>query len=83
MKLNPETQQRIADMHAKSQFASEDELVNKALDALDELQAAKQDFLAKIDEGLAELDRGEGIPAEEVFAELRAMHAKRTTKPRG
>lgn len=36
-----------------------------------------EEIRASIGEGLVELDRGEGIPAERVFAELRAEHARR------
>jgi len=34
---------------------------------------------AMIDEGLAELERGEGIPGEEVFAKLRARSENPST----
>ena len=35
--------------------------------------------LAAVREGLAQAEHGEGRPAEEVFAELRAKHALRVT----
>lgn len=36
-----------------------------------------EEIRASIAEGLAELDRGEGIASERVFTELRADHARR------
>lgn len=34
----------------------------------------KEEFLARLEAARASLDRGEGIPAEKVFAELRARY---------
>ncbi len=57
---------------AAGRFSSLDKPIAEAIDSLkgedDELAWAKP----LVDEGLAELDRGEGIPAEEVFARVEA-----------
>jgi Arc/MetJ-type ribon-helix-helix transcriptional regulator len=62
---------------AAGRFSSLDEALAEAIDSLraedEELPWAK----SLVDEGLAELDRGEGIPAEEVFARIAAsLHNK-------
>lgn len=57
---------------AAGRFASLEEAVAEAIDSLrgedEELAWAKP----LVEEGLAELDRGEAIPAEEVFARVEA-----------
>jgi antitoxin ParD1/3/4 len=57
---------------AAGRFASLDEALAEAIDGL----RAEEESLAwakpLIDEGLAELDRGESIPADEVFASIEA-----------
>jgi antitoxin ParD1/3/4 len=62
---------------AAGRFSSFDEALAEAINSLraedEELAWAKP----LVDEGLAELDRGEAIPAEEVFARIEAgLHKK-------
>lgn len=41
------------------------------------MMSSKPDLETKLLEGIAELDGGEGLPGEQVFAELKAHSAKR------
>ncbi len=45
--------------------------------AVAEMAADNDAFLAAVDEGLASLDRGEGVPHEQVVARLRARQQAR------
>ncbi len=66
---------------AAGRYASVDEAVEAALLhwRLDTAEVDDDDLVAlkpSLDEALAQLDRGEGRPASEVFAKLRARAAK-------
>lgn len=66
--LSPTTEQFIEDAIARGTFANRGELLEEAVELL-----KRREHLRKlIQEGIDELDRGEGIPAEEVFARLEA-----------
>ena len=75
--LSPETQE-LLDAHMKrGGFASADEVVRAGLEALGQLEGEYIEDLdpetrAAIEDGLAQADRGEVRPWEEVRAELRA-----------
>jgi predicted transcriptional regulator len=79
--LSPETQHLIEQRMKDTGFASADDLVRVALDALDRVGADFEDLdadtRAAIEEGLAQADRGEGRSWEEVRAELRARFIKK------
>jgi antitoxin ParD1/3/4 len=63
-------------------YASAGEVIRAALDALDREEAAlESDLREKVRASLA--DPSPSIPAEEVFAELRTMHAERVKRARG
>jgi predicted transcriptional regulator len=49
-------------------------------DALARYLAEERQWMAQIRKGIEELDRGEGIPHEEVMAEMRQMIAERLEK---
>ena len=72
--LTKELEQLIQDKVKSGRYLSESEVVGEALRLLDErdrLQEARlAELKAKIRQGIEELDRGEGIDGEEVFAEL-------------
>jgi antitoxin ParD1/3/4 len=55
---------------AAGRFSSLDEALALAIDSLRAEDAELAWAKPLIDEGLAELDRGESIPAEEVFARI-------------
>lgn len=80
MQLEPQTNVRIEALRQSTGLTSDDALVNTALDMLEDAWAAERELLEKIDEGIADADAGRLIPAEEVFAELRARHMNRTSK---
>ncbi len=66
-------------------YQSASEVIREALRRLKEDKERKPRFTAspkaeleaKLLEGIAELDRGEGLPGEKVFADLKAQRAKR------
>jgi len=72
IQLSPEQQQWLEDQVAAGHFSSLDQAVAVAIA---DLMATVEDDLdwAKplVDEAAAELDRGEGVPADEAFARIR------------
>jgi len=74
--LQPETQKLIEDRLKQGGFSTPDDMIRVALDTLDQCDADDLDdaTLAAIDRAEAEYDRGEGIPADEAFADLRRKH---------
>lgn len=71
VQLSPEQQQWLEDQVAAGHFSSLEEAVAVAIA---DLMATAEDDLdwAKplVDEAIAELDRGEGVPADEAFARI-------------
>lgn len=74
---------RIAERVAPGGYESAGDVIHSALCCLQELEAADaadDELRAAIDEGIAELDRGEGIPGDVAFAriqeELRRITAR-------
>jgi Arc/MetJ-type ribon-helix-helix transcriptional regulator len=78
--LSQELQQRIAEKVRNGDIGSADALVEYAINFyldFEEGGMRDEEFLetkAAIDEALEQGDRGEGRPAEQVFAQLRAKH---------
>ena len=71
IQLTKEHEDWLRDQVAAGRFASLEEAIAEAVDNLksdDDLSWARP----LVKEGLAELDRGEAIPAEEVFARVEA-----------
>lgn len=62
---------------AAGRFASLDEALAEAIDGLRAEGEALTWAKPLVDEGLAELDRGESIPADEVFADIEASLRKK------
>jgi antitoxin ParD1/3/4 len=72
--LKPEQTQFIQQQIAAGRFKSEGEVLEKALQLLDdqyrEYEAWAEDIRSKVDEAQAEIDRGEGIPLDIAMAQL-------------
>lgn len=64
--VSPELEQIIAQLLARGGYRNEDELLGEAL----QLLCKRDELRADIRAGIDSLDRGEGIPAEEVFREM-------------
>ncbi|MDS1347687.1 type II toxin-antitoxin system ParD family antitoxin [Planktothrix agardhii] len=66
----------IQDKVNSGRYASVSDVIGEALMLLDQRDRIREaklaELKAKIQEGIAELDRGEGLDGEEVFAELEA-----------
>ena len=71
MQLPPDIEARIQAKIATGRYRSSEEVLQKALAILDQVEGAEEDIRTNIAIGLEQLDRGEGIPAEQVFAGLR------------
>lgn len=77
--LSPETQKLLEEQMKQSGHATADEVVRLALESLriretfdyDDLDEATR---SSIEEAEAQCDRGEGIPVEQAFAELKRKH---------
>lgn len=80
--LSEKTQKLIEEGMKETGLATPDELVQVALQTLHQVQGEDfenldPDTRAAIEEGLAQADRGEGRPWEEVREELRARFIKK------
>jgi len=82
--LTPELERRIGEKVESGLYTTASEVVREGLRLLFEAEEARgrrlERLRADIQLGLDELDRGEGIPGEQVFAELDARIA-RMSKP--
>ncbi|MEH2124389.1 type II toxin-antitoxin system ParD family antitoxin [Nostoc sp.] len=72
--LTPELEQLVKDKVNSGRYHSVSEVMGEALRLLDERDRIQEQRLAelkaKIQVGIEELERGEGIDGEEVFAEI-------------
>jgi len=74
--LPSDIQQVVQDMLASGKYDSEAAVMREALRLLKQRDELKRD----IQQGLDELDRGEGLDGEQVFKELRDKAAKLGTQ---
>jgi Arc/MetJ-type ribon-helix-helix transcriptional regulator len=78
--LSPDLQKRIAEKVERGDVGTADALVEQALNFYLDYEGSEldeedfRDANAAIGEALKQAKRGEGRPAEEVFADLRARH---------
>lgn len=72
--LNNQHQDFIAAQVASGKYANADEVVDLAVHLFAKLQGEYQDWIeetrAKVDEGIAELERGEGLDGEMVMKQF-------------
>ena len=73
--ISGDAEQIVREELDRGHYDSAQEVVREGLRLLHERSALNE----KIEEGLAELDRGEGIPGEQVFAALREKSRQRRT----
>ncbi|HTO82020.1 MAG TPA: type II toxin-antitoxin system ParD family antitoxin [Methylomirabilota bacterium] len=75
MAMKPELERKIADKVKSGRYASADDVVEDALQVLDQVEEAerlwKEDISSKIEEGWAQAERGETVAADIAFARLR------------
>ena len=64
----------VDDLVKNGRYNSKSEVLREGVRLVQEREAALAELKAKIDKGIASADRGEGRPAKEVFAELRATY---------
>jgi len=73
--ISGDAEQIVREELDRGHYDSAQEVIREGLRLLHERSALNE----KIEEGLAELDRGEGIPGEEVFEALREKSRQRRT----
>jgi antitoxin ParD1/3/4 len=79
--LNPEQEHRIAEALRSGAYHSADDAIDRALEVLHErdewLAASREANNAKIHQGIEELERGEGIPEDQLDAYLQRLKAQK------
>ncbi|HTB10739.1 MAG TPA: type II toxin-antitoxin system ParD family antitoxin [Bryobacteraceae bacterium] len=79
--LTPELEKLVQAKVESGRYSSPSEVVEEALHLLEQREADLKEFRARVDEGLASLDRGEGVDGEvfmkAMLDELDAREAKR------
>jgi antitoxin ParD1/3/4 len=77
--LSPDLEQLVHEKVASGSYSSASEVVREALRLLqqhDQLQSVRlAELKREIAKGIEAADRGEFVPAEEVFQELRALNS--------
>lgn len=80
IQLKPEQEHRIAEAIRSGAYQSPDDVIDRALEMLHErdewLMANRQTVDARIRQGMEELNRGEGIPEDQLDAHLAHLKAQ-------
>ena len=77
--ISPQTQKLLDEQMQRGVYTSVDDVVRVALETLNQVQGEDYEDLdeetrASIERGEAQYQRGEGIPLDQAFAELRRKH---------
>ncbi len=78
LNLTKETELEVEETVRSGAYRSADEVIREGLDLI----KAREKLRAAIAEGAAQLDRGEGIPGEQAFDELRKRNQELRSKAR-
>ena len=65
-------EQVVSDLVREGRYGSKSEVLRTGVRLVQEREAALATLLAKLGEGIAEIDAGLGIPIEDVAAEMKA-----------
>ncbi len=80
IQLKPEQEHRVAEALRSGVYRSPEDVIDRALEVLHEqdewLTANRQAIDAKIHTGIEELERGEGIPEDQLDAYLERLKAE-------
>jgi Arc/MetJ-type ribon-helix-helix transcriptional regulator len=80
IQLKPDQEHRISQALRSGVYRSEEDVINRALEVLNEqdewLMATREAIDAKIRKGIEELERREGIPEDELDAYLERLKAQ-------
>ncbi len=76
LQITPQIQSLFESIYSRGQYADESSLLEAALRLLEQRDALRQD----VQQGLTELDRGERLGADEVFADLKARASQLNQK---
>jgi Arc/MetJ-type ribon-helix-helix transcriptional regulator len=78
--LNPEQEHRVAEALRTGAYHSAGDVIDRALEVLHEhdewLAAHREAINAKIHQGIKELERGEGVPEDQLEAYLERLKAQ-------
>ena len=73
--LGKQLEDAVTDLVEKGRYGSKSEVLREGVRLVQEREARLAALDAAIERGLAEAERGEGKPAEEVFARLRKKYS--------
>jgi Arc/MetJ-type ribon-helix-helix transcriptional regulator len=80
LQLSPQQEHRVEEALRSGVYQSPDDVIDRALEVLHEqdewLTANRYSINAKIHRGIEELERGEGIPEDELDAHLAQLKAQ-------
>jgi Arc/MetJ-type ribon-helix-helix transcriptional regulator len=80
IQLKPEQEHRIAEALRSGAYSSADDVIDRALEVLHEqdewLTVHSQEIDAKIRTGMEELERGDGIPEDELDTYIERLKAQ-------
>lgn len=80
LQLSPKQENRVAEALRSGVYRSPDDVIDRALEVLHEqdqwLAANRESINGKIRRGIGELERGEGIPEDQLDSHLERLKAQ-------